>query len=93
MQTHTIKTTLTFSPVFLQKLRQHARKNKTSMSRTIEERLHRIITEEEQRELQRTYHALDQLFGIGSHGITDASQTIDETLYGENGVWKGSRAE
>ena len=93
MQTHTIKTTLTFSPVFLQKLRQHARKNKTSMSRTIEERLHQLLTQEEQHQLQRTYHALDQLFSIGSHGITDASQTIDETLYGDNGVWKGNHAE
>jgi hypothetical protein len=39
------------------------------------------------------YEVLNQLEGIGPKGVTDASTTIDEVLYGEKGVWRGSEPE
>jgi len=40
--------------------------------------------------ISRVYEGLRELDGVGEHGITDASETIDEVLYGENGAWRGS---
>jgi hypothetical protein len=40
-----------------------------------------------------TYEALDQMEGIGENDITDASMTVDQTLYGGNGAWQGDRGE
>ena len=40
--------------------------------------------------ISRVYEGLRELDGAGEHGITDASTTIDEVLYGENGAWRGS---
>jgi len=40
--------------------------------------------------ISRMYEGLRELEGIGDKSVTDASETIDEVLYGENGAWKGS---
>lgn len=92
MQVHTTKTTLTFSPTFLQRLKTAAQERNRSMSRLIEEELSAILHEWEARKLSKTYSAIKKWQGSGSHGITDASQTIDQTLYGVDGVWKGHGA-
>lgn len=39
--------------------------------------------------ISRMYEDLRELKGIGDKSVTDASETIDEVLYGENGAWKG----
>jgi hypothetical protein len=36
------------------------------------------------------YKELSKLSGAGKAGIRDASTTIDKTLYGENGAWRGN---
>jgi hypothetical protein len=89
--THTIKTTLTFSPSFLQRVKTIAHKRKWSMSRVIENDLNTFHENREQQELDKMYATLRKWQGSSSADITDASQTIDETLYGENGVWRGQR--
>lgn len=40
--------------------------------------------------ISRIYEGLRELKGIGDNSVTNASETIDEVLYGENGAWKGS---
>lgn len=40
--------------------------------------------------ISKIYEGLRELKGIGEKSVTDASETIDEVLYGENGAWKGS---
>jgi len=40
--------------------------------------------------ISKIYEGLRELKGIGDKSVTDASETIDEVLYGENGAWKGS---
>ncbi len=45
------------------------------------------------REVQRNkqvYTVLKELDGKGEHGVTDASSTIDDLLFGNNGAWRGS---
>lgn len=93
MQLNTIKTTVTFSPAFLQRLKVVARERSSSISRLIEEELSALLRERETSQLARMYGAIRKWQGSGSPGITDASQTIDETLYGAHGVWKGERAD
>jgi hypothetical protein len=91
MQAHTIKTTLTFSPTFWQRLRMVAQAQQRSVSRFVEEELDTLLHQQEQKKLERLYQALKKWQGTGSPQIIDASTTIDETLYGEQGAWKGQR--
>lgn len=82
MQLRTIKTTVVLSPAFLQRLKAHARRTKRSMSSVIEEELETVFQKREKQKLEKMYDALEDLQGIGSPSVSDASQTIDETLYG-----------
>ena len=41
-------------------------------------------------EPDETYAAMEKAKGVCKDDVSDASTTIDETLYGENGAWKGS---
>lgn len=93
MQQQTVKTTLSFSAGFLQRIRTMARERRWSMSRVIEVDLNSHFEEQEKQRLEKMYAALRKWQGSGSPDVSDASQTIDETLYGAGGVWKGSRAE
>lgn len=63
------------------------------MSRTIELELDQVFKKREDQQLKQTYDAMEKWMGTGSPKIADASQTIDQTLYGKDGVWKGERAE
>jgi len=40
--------------------------------------------------VSKVHKGLRELDGVGDKSVTNASETIDEVLYGENGVWKGS---
>jgi len=48
-----------------------------------------VYREIERLKRERMYAGLNAFREAGSPGITDASTTIDETLYGDNGAWKG----
>ncbi|NOG49627.1 MAG: hypothetical protein HND48_09425 [Chloroflexi bacterium] len=93
MQVRTAKTTLVFTPGFLRNLKRMAREQRKSMSRIVEDELNPVFQHREKRKLSKMFAAIRKWQGSGSPGITDISQTIDETLYGASGVWKGSRAE
>lgn len=41
-------------------------------------------------ELKRMYDGLGKMKGLGSKEIKDGSTTINEVLYGEQGIWRGS---
>ena len=92
MQLRTIKTTVTFSPAFLQRLKAVAHEQNSPVSRVIEVEMSKVLHEREARKRSKMFAALRKWRGTGSPGVTDASQTIDETLYGANGSWKGERA-
>jgi hypothetical protein len=85
-----IRTTIVLSPLVLQSAKDFAAKKKKSLSEIIEEGVLELMKEEEQQRIKRMHEALSKLEGIGGSDITDASTTIDEVLYGEDGVWRGS---
>ncbi|MEP7284419.1 MAG: hypothetical protein ABI947_01465 [Chloroflexota bacterium] len=51
-----------------------------------------MLKEQEHTQLKQMYRVFRTMKGSGNPGITDASRTIDETLDGNNGAWKGGRA-
>ena len=63
------------------------------MSRVIEHDLKSFLEEREQQRINKMYATLRKWQGGGTPGITDASQTIDDSLYGVTGAWKGQRDE
>jgi predicted DNA-binding protein len=85
------RATFTIDLGLLERLRLFAKEEKRPISDVVEEGIQKVISEQEAKRLDRMYAALDKLEGIGDLDITDASTTIDEVLYGENGAWKGSR--
>lgn len=92
LQPRTGKTTLSFTPSFRERLRMLSQEHHKSMSQFVEDELGRALQEKEETQLTQMYRTFRTMRGSGSPGITDASSTIDETLYGRNGVWKGSHA-
>jgi len=63
------------------------RKSK-SVTELIRQALSKALVADEKVQIKRMYQALSKVEGIGQKGITDASTTINETLYGEHGAWK-----
>lgn len=63
------------------------------MSRLVEDELNPVFQNREKRKLSKMYSAIRKWQGSGSPGITNASQTIDETLYGASSGSKGKRVE
>jgi Arc/MetJ-type ribon-helix-helix transcriptional regulator len=70
-----------------------AQEQQASVSSVIREALEQVLEAEEEERQKKMYAALERLRGIGKAGVTDASTTIDELLYGENGAWRGSDYE
>lgn len=63
------------------------------MSDLIREILDRGLVEQEETSIEKAYQALQNVRGIGKTEDPTVSSTIDQTLYGEQGAWKGERAE
>ena len=59
-----------------------------TLSDLARELLDKALVSQEQARIARTYKALEKLEGICKENITDASTTINETLYGEYGAWR-----
>lgn len=83
MQPQTVKTTLSFSPGFLQQIRTIAKEHGWSMSRVIEEFLTNHLEFQERQRVTKMYNALRKWQRSGSSEKSDASLTIDETVYGQ----------
>jgi hypothetical protein len=85
----TIPTTIRLQPSLLERLKMFSREHNTTMTEVIESGIRQIIEQQEQTRIKRMYKGLFALKGVGKAGVTDASTTIDEELYGESGAWKG----
>lgn len=87
------RTTITLHPAVFERAKRMSREQGKTMSELIETSLRGLLHQWEANRLKRTYTALKALDGAGEKGITDASTTIDELLYGLNGAWKGQHDE
>ena len=85
----TIRTTLTMRPALFERLKQFARDQDTPMSHVVEKGISQLIEQHEQARLDKMYQGLFELSGMIKDPLVDASSTIDEVLYSENGTWRG----
>jgi hypothetical protein len=73
-----------------QRLVLASKRKKTNISDLARQLLDKALALEEHYNTQQMYKELGKLDGFIKDPITNASTTIDEVLYGENGAWKGS---
>jgi hypothetical protein len=84
-----IRTSILLPPVLHQQVVMTSQQEGKSVTDVIRQAVEQFIETRRKTQLKRIYDVMDQFVGKGPPGITDASSTIDEVLYGENGVWKG----
>jgi hypothetical protein len=84
-----VRTTITIQPSLFERLKLFSREHGKTMSEVIETGVREVIQRQESNRLDQMYRTLRQMDGQGEPGITDASTTIDEILYGDTGAWKG----
>lgn len=84
-----IRTSIVIPPVLHHQLSMLARQEGKKLSEFLREKLGGIADQEQKSQLDQMYEAIDKMVGAGDSNITDASTTIDEVLYGENGAWRG----
>ena len=85
-----LRRSVSFTPTLNYRIEFASKTRGQTVSAYIAEIMDRELATQEQSKLKQVYSGLQQLKGIGSKGDTDASRTIDETLYGEQGAWRGS---
>jgi hypothetical protein len=51
------------------------------------------VSKTENERIDAMYKGLFELVGMAKTNITNASTTIDDILYGENGTWRGTQEE
>lgn len=71
-------------------IRQVAKRKGISISKFVRDAAAQKARLEQAKLREKTYQALEDLRGISTSDITDASATINETLYGEDGAWRGT---
>ena len=89
MQTQAIRTTILMRPGLFRRLKLFSQEQRKPMSEIVDAGVSQVIEADDQLRLERLYKGLFTLAGTGKRGITDASSTIDEFLFGDNGAWKG----
>ncbi len=89
----TIRASFVLPAALHQRLLIASKQENKNLSEVVREILDRELAKREQSRLDQVYQGIREMSGIGDPGITDASTTIDEVLYGENGAWRGSSDE
>jgi hypothetical protein len=86
-----IRTSVLLPPNLYQQLSMRAAEEKSTVSKMVRSILDVALTHDDSARVRRVYSGLWKIHGKGIPDITDVSSTIDETLYGQNGAWKGER--
>ena len=87
-----MRTSLTLPPALYQQLVITSQQEGKSLSEVVREMVSRALAVKQQAQLKHTYAVLREMEGVCKDPATDVSSTIDETLYGTQGAWKGSHA-
>jgi hypothetical protein len=87
-----IRTSLLLPNTLHKRLLTVAKQEAMPLSSLARDLLDTALAKREQAQMKHVYEVLNQLEGIGPKGVTDASTTIDDVLYGEKGAWRGSGA-
>ena len=91
MQYIQTRTSINLPRQMLEQAKIIAREQNISISQLIQQSLGQMLKSLETARIKQMYKGLFALKGMGKTHITDASLTIDEELYGENGAWKGMK--
>ena len=81
-----IRTSLVLPAPLHQRLVWASKREGKPVAQVVREILTKVLTVKETAHIKKMYKALDKLDGIGEPGITDASISINETLYGKRGA-------
>lgn len=86
---HMIRTSVLLPDNLHQRLLFASKRSKKPISTIVRETLDEALVTDENAHIEHMYQTLQKLEELGERGVTDASTTINETLYGEHGAWKG----
>ncbi len=84
-----MRTSVYLPPALLERLRIASRQRRQPVSMVVRNLLDQSLTQDERARREQMYKELRKLDGACKVHVTDASTTIDEALYGENGAWRG----
>jgi hypothetical protein len=73
------------------RLRIAAEQQEKTLSAVACELIDQALTVYEKAQSKRIYEGLERLKGSDTSRVTNASTTINEILYGENGAWRGHK--
>lgn len=83
-----IRTSFAFPAPLYQRLMRLSQRRKQSLSKTVQSLLEPMLQDEEEESRQSIYSAFHEMQGICKADVTDASQTIDQVVYGESSTEK-----
>lgn len=84
-----IRTSIVLPPALHQYLSVVAQNQGKPFSTLVRDVLSHFVQQQSQDQLTNVYHAMEKMRGLVKGPPTNGSQTIDETLYGEHGAWRG----
>lgn len=84
-----LRTTLLLPEKLHQRITLRAKAENKKVAEVLRALLEKALETKEQAHLRHTYKALKKVQGICKENVTDASTTINQTLYGKDGAWKG----
>lgn len=91
MMNAAVRTTITLQSELFTQLKFVSLLKRKKISVLIQEALRSALEKEESAQLDAMYHQLGTMVGMIKEPIPRASKSIDEMLYGEDGLWKGER--
>jgi hypothetical protein len=86
-----LRTTVNLPFTLHQRLIIASKQERRSLSQFIGDLLDTALAAQEKIRVQRMYGELRKLDGASKLKIKDASTTINDVLYGEQGAWRGQR--
>lgn len=78
----TTRTSFAFPAQFYNRLVAISKQRNLSLAQTVQALVEPALASEEEKVRQRVYSAFESMRGISKAPIADASETIDEVLYG-----------
>ena len=87
-----IRTSVVLPPALHKELEITSHQEGRTVTDLIRQAVEQAMTARRQTQVKAMYRTLRTLEGTGSPDITDASTTINDVLYGEEGTWKGKSA-
>jgi len=91
MNTSTARTSITIKSTLLERLRLFANQHNRTVSEVVEQGVSLVMRQTKAANTEDMYKELFKLKGVvGKSDPKYKDKSVDEILYGEDGVWRGS---